>query len=79
MAANEPTKDLSSQGLADQLFDAAFAQYRSDPREAARQVIRFLTEALVYACKATASDDAARRALLTSVGETIIAAPLEKP
>ena len=35
--------------LANKLFDMALVQFKSDPREAARQCIIFLTEALVYA------------------------------
>jgi hypothetical protein len=69
------TKDLTPDGLANQLFDAAFLQYRSDPREAARTVIRFLTETVIYAVNATAGDEAARKALLKSVGEKITGAP----
>jgi hypothetical protein len=70
--ANEP-KALTSKGLADQLFDGALAQVNGDHREAARQVIIFLKEALVYAVSATAGDDVARKALLKSVGESIVA------
>jgi len=69
---NEP-KALTSKGLADQLFDGALAQVNGDHREAARQVIIFLKEALVYAVSATAGDDVARKALLKSVGESIVA------
>lgn len=69
---NEP-KVLSPKELADQLFDAAFAQIKGDHREAARQVILFLKEALVYAVSATAGDDVARKGLLKSVGESIVA------
>lgn len=69
---NEP-KVLSPKELADQLFDAVLAQVKEDYREAARQVILFLKEALVYAVTATGGDDAARKALLRSVGESIVA------
>jgi hypothetical protein len=69
---NEP-KVLSPKELADQLFDAVLAQVNGDYREAARQVILFLKEALVYAVTATGGDDAARKALLRSVGESIVA------
>ena len=78
---NDPNQaqGLTPDGLANQLFDAAiaqaFAQNVSDPREAARRVIIFLTEAIVYAISSTAGDDAARKALLKNVGETIITAP----
>jgi hypothetical protein len=75
---NSPN-ELTPDGLANQLFDAAitqaFAQNQNDPREAARRVIIFLTEAIVYAISATAGDDEARKALLKNVGETIISAP----
>ena len=75
MNPSDPTKALSPDGLTNQLFDAAIVQYKSDPREAARQVIIFLTEAIIYAVSSTAGDDVARKALLKSVGETIINAP----
>jgi hypothetical protein len=66
---------LSPDRLANQLFDAALMQYRNDPREAARQVIIFLTDALIYAISGTAGDDNARKASLKSVGDIITAAP----
>lgn len=66
---------LNPDGLANQLFDAALIQHKSDPREAARRVIMFLTESLVYAISSTASDEAARKAMLKSVGDMITAAP----
>ena len=68
---NEP-KVLSPKELADQLFDAVVAQVKGDYREAARQVILFLKESLVYAISATGGDDVARKALLRSVGESIV-------
>ena len=73
--ANDPNKTLLPTDLANQLFDHAIAQYKGDPREAARQVVVFLTEALVYAISSTAGDDNARKALLKSVGESITNAP----
>ena len=75
MNTNEPTKQLTPSDLANQLFDAALVQYQSNPREAARQVIVFLTEALIYTISSTGGDEVARKALLKSVGESIIAAP----
>jgi hypothetical protein len=73
---NDPNvQALTPDGLANQLFDAALIQYKTDPREAARQVIIFLTEAIVYAVSATAGDEGARKALLKSVGDTITTAP----
>ena len=72
---NPNTQALSPDQLANQLFDAAIMQYRNDPREAARQVIIFLTDALIYAISGTAGDDVARKALLKSVGDKITAAP----
>jgi nicotinamide mononucleotide (NMN) deamidase PncC len=75
MNPNEATKQLTPPDLATQLFDAAFVQYKNDHREAARQVIVFLTETLVYAISSSAGDEAARKALLKSVGESIAAAP----
>ena len=70
---NSP-KPLSPEDLANQLFDAVFNQGSGDHREAARQVIVFLKEALVYAVTATTrGDDGARNGLLKSVGESLIA------
>jgi hypothetical protein len=69
------TKPLSPDQLANQLFDAALMQFRGDPREAARQIIIFLSEALIYAISSTAGDDNARKALLKSVGDSITNAP----
>jgi hypothetical protein len=85
---------LSPDGLANQLFDAAIQQYKTDPREAARRVIQFLTEALFYAVSSAkgdvvvfltetiiyvvssaSPDEAARKEMLRSVGETIAGAP----
>lgn len=85
---------LSPDGLANQLFDAAVLQYKTDPREAARRVIQFLSEALFYAVSSSKSDvivfltetiiyvvsaaspdEAARKEMLKSIGETIAAAP----
>ena len=71
MMSNEP-KVLSPKDLANQLFDAALPQVK-DHREAARQVIIFLKEALVYAVSATAGDDVTRKSLLKSIGESIVA------
>ena len=62
--------------LANHLFDAVLGQCKNDPRAAAQMCINFLTEALVYAISSSAGDEVARKALLKSVGETIIAAPL---
>jgi hypothetical protein len=77
---NDPNANvLSSDQLANQLFDAALKQYPSDPREAARQVILFLSGALVYAITHTAGDDSARKALLKTVGDSIAAAPSTPP
>jgi hypothetical protein len=57
---------LSPEGLANQLFDAAILQYRTDPREAARRVIEFLTEALLYAVSSSKGD------VIVFLTETII-------
>ena len=79
MNPNEPTKPMTPHDLANQLFDAALVQYMSDPPEAARQVIIFLTEAVVYAISSSAGDANARAALLKSVGESILNAPSASP
>lgn len=73
---NDPnTQELSPQSLANKLFDAALSQNMNNPREAARQAIVFMIEALVYAISSTAGSEAARKELLKSVGETIMNAP----
>lgn len=76
---NDP-KPLSPKDLADQLFDAVLLQAKGDYREAAGQVILFLKEALVYAVLSSAGgDDAAKKGLLKSVGESIVAMTLSPP
>jgi len=66
---NQP-QALTPQGLANQLFDVAvaqnFGQKSGDPREAARQVVGFLTESLFYAVSSTKND------LIVFLTETII-------
>ena len=75
MTAPPNTGPLSPEQLASQLFDAVMP-HMSDPREAARQVVLFLAEALVYAISSTSgSDEVARKATLKSIGDMIIAAP----
>lgn len=66
---------MSPDQLANQLFDVVIAQCKNDPREAARQVIVFLTSSLIYAICSTAGDEVARKALLKSVGDSIASAP----
>ena len=65
MPADPRTQDLSPQGLTNQLFDAASRQ-TTDPREAARRVIAFLTEALFYAVTSAKLD------VIVFLTETII-------
>lgn len=72
-------QSFSPDQLANQLFDAAIVQCKNDPREASRQVIIFLTSSLIYAICATAGDEAARKALLKSVGDSIVSAPTSSP
>ena len=72
---NAQTQMLSPDGLASQLWDAAFVQSKGDPREAARQVIIFLTEAIVFAISSSAGDENARKAMLKNIGDTIASAP----
>jgi hypothetical protein len=79
MSTNEPST-LSPKDLADQLFDAALLQVKGDLREAAGQVVIFLKEALVYAVLASAGgDEAAKKGLLRSVGEAIVAMTVSPP
>jgi hypothetical protein len=69
------SKALSPKDLADQLFDASLAQVKGNYREAARQVVVFLTESLMYAVSAvsTTTIDEATRGLLKDVGQSIVA------
>ena len=66
---NQP-QGLTPDGLANQLFDAAVAQALSqnitDPREAARRVVGFLTDALFYSLTSTKND------LVVFLTETLI-------
>jgi len=66
---------LSPKDLADQLFDRVLKQLNGDHREAARQVINFLRESLVYAVSAAAGDPAAKIALFKSIAESLVAQP----
>jgi hypothetical protein len=56
---NQP-QGLTPQGLANQLFDVAVSQALAekitDPREAARRVVGFLTDSLFYAVTSTKQD-----------------------
>jgi hypothetical protein len=80
MGPNEATKQLTPPDLANQLFDAAIAQYPTDPREAARQVIIFLRETLVYAISSSTPNDLnARKGLLKSVAESIAIMAADAP
>ncbi len=69
-------KSLSPHVLASQLFESALVQFRGNAHEASMQVMRFLTEALVFTISVAVGDDeTARRGLLKSVGDSITAAP----
>jgi len=52
---SEP-KMLTPDGLVNQLFDGAWKQNPSDPKLAARQVVSFLTNALLYALTSSKND-----------------------
>jgi hypothetical protein len=69
-----PDQGVTPVQLANQLFNAALAQYSDKPREAAHQVVAFLTEALIYSISGSTTDEAARKVLFKSVGDTIAAA-----
>ena len=68
---NEP-KMLTPDGLVNQLFDGALKQNPTDPRMAARQVISFLTNALLYALASSKSDPVVflTEALVDVIGAT---------
>lgn len=72
----EPAKSLSPHGLANQLFEAALVQFKGNAHEASMQVMRFLTEALVFTISVAVGDDEmSRKGLLKSIGDSITAAP----
>jgi len=47
---------LSPNGLVEQLFNAAFMQSPTDPRQAAQRVVGYLTDALLYAVASSKND-----------------------
>ncbi len=53
---SDNTKMLTPDGLTNQLFDGALKQNPTDPRLAARQVISFLMNALMYALTSSKHD-----------------------
>jgi hypothetical protein len=66
------TPDLLVQGL----FEDALAQAGEDMKEAAVQVMRFLTESLVLAANiSSGGDESARKGMLKYLAEQIEAAP----
>lgn len=69
--ANEP-KALSPKDLAEQLFNGVLPQVKGDFHAAARQVIAFLQESLVYAVVSTTRDEKTRRMVLQSLGQEFI-------
>jgi hypothetical protein len=74
--SNDLTKPSSPTDLAHQLFEAALLRYKGNAGEALMQVIRLLTEALVFSISVSAGDnEVARKGLLKHVGESIITAP----
>jgi hypothetical protein len=82
---------LTPNGLVEQLFNAAFAQNPREAASqvidflasslfyavtsAKRDVVVFLTEAIIYVVSASSADEAARKELLKHVGDTIANAP----
>lgn len=68
---------LTPPRLAHQLFEFALAQYKGSAGEASMQVIRFLTEALVFTISVSAADnELSRLNLLKHVAEKLMSAPL---
>lgn len=66
------TPDLLVQGL----FEDAIAQIGDDPKEAAVQVMSFLTQALVLAANiSSGGNESARKGMLKYLAEQIEAAP----
>jgi hypothetical protein len=56
MPTPNEAKMLTPDGLVNQLFDGAVMQNPTDPRLAARQVISFLANALLYALTSSKND-----------------------
>jgi hypothetical protein len=68
---------LTPPRLAHQLFEFALAQYKGNVGEASMQVIRFLTESLVFTISVSAADnELSRLNLLKHVAEKLMSAPL---
>ncbi len=79
MPPTPATKDLRPADLAKQLFDAALAQNRTNPRAAKPQLIDFLVKTLLYAIEETTPDPVERQAQCKIVGEAIVAAGVITP
>jgi hypothetical protein len=68
---------LTPPRLAHQLFELALTQYKGNAGEASMQVIRFLTESLVFTISVSAADnELSRLNLLKHVAEKLMSAPL---
>lgn len=75
--APHPAEALTPPRLAHQLFELALAQYKGNAGEASMQVIRFLTESLVFTVSVSAADnELSRLNLLKHVAEKLMSAPL---
>jgi hypothetical protein len=72
-----PADTLTPPRLAHQLFEMALTQYKGNAGEASMQVIRFLTEALVFTVSVSAADnDLSRLNLFKHIAEKLMSAPL---
>lgn len=74
MTNPSPPKGMIPKGLAEEIFNQLLPRVNGDPREATRQAILFLREAILYAAHSSAIDPASRAALpglLKDLGESI--------
>lgn len=72
-----PTTGLTPELLAHRIYDEALVEAGGDKREASVTVMRFLTEALVYAADVSCGgDEVQRKGVLKHLGKMIAEAPL---
>jgi hypothetical protein len=70
-------EELTPPRLAHKLFEMALVQCKGNAGEASMQVIRFLTESLVFTASVSAADnELARLNLLKHIAEKLMSAPL---
>jgi hypothetical protein len=75
MSTEAPKKPLTPESLAHEIYEQALPEARGDAREASVSVMRFLTEALVYAAGMSAGDEATLKSILAQLATMIASAP----